>query len=84
MRTTRDSQETEQAWSKETGWSLLHLACAINDVGSVRHIIKTAPARELKKTLSSKVRVGLEMIPILRIVSTSTCLGFWPGLYLVE
>jgi len=39
-------EETEGLWCNETGWSLLHLACALDDVGSVRHLIDTAPSKE--------------------------------------
>ena len=49
------SEEVEAAWTAETGWNILTLACAMDDEAAVEELLgASTPKEEARRLLSAK------------------------------
>ena len=55
--------EAEAAWFEETGWSLLLLACALDDEAAVDELL-AQPKAQVRRELSAKGKKGLVVSPV--------------------
>lgn len=53
--------ETEAAWMKETGWNLLKLACASDDLASVTHLLLQPDAKATMEQKNKPMVLGTEL-----------------------